>query len=399
MVEKLIKKVSAAKEKGNFRSLNYYEKKEGKFLFSDGRKYLNLSTNDYLGLSTDQNLLDEFYNNEKLDINRYGFSTVSSRLISGNSNLYRELENNLSRFYSKEKAIVFNSGYHLNTGVLPAITDKKDLILSDKLNHASIVDALHMSPAEHVRYRHLDYGGLEKFLSENREKYENVFIVTESVFSMDGDIADLKRLVGIKNKYGCFLYVDEAHAVGVYGKGRGVAYESGVIEDVDLFVGTFGKAFSSIGGFIATNEVFYELIVNYTRPFIFTTALPPVVISWNNFILNKMDTFEDKRSRLFLLTHTFREALTLIHMGSAGSSYIIPVIVKSSFNAQHLASYLKDNGILAPAIRPPTVPEGSSRIRLSLNPLISEDDMTNLLDVLSRWRCENENHSSGNLQR
>jgi len=224
-------------------------------LFADGRKYLNLSTNDYLGLSTDQNLLDEFYNNEKLDINRYGFSTVSSRLISGNSDLYRELENNLSRFYLKEKAIVFNSGYHLNSGVLPAITDKKDLILSDKLNHASIVDALHMSPAEHVRYRHLDYVGLEKFLSETGKSMK-YFIVTESVFSMDGDIADLKRLVEIKNKYDCFLYVDEAHAVGVYGKGRGVAYEAGVMKDVDLFVGTFGKAFSSIGGFIATNEIF-----------------------------------------------------------------------------------------------------------------------------------------------
>jgi len=193
--------------------------------------------------------------------------------------------------------------------------------------------------------------------------------------------------------------VDEAHAVGVYGKGRGVAYEAGVMEDVDLFVGTFGKAFSSIGGFIATNEIFYELIVNYTRPFIFTTALPPVVINWNNFILSKMDTFEDKRSRLFFLTKTFREALSLIDMGSTGCSYIIPVIVGSSFNAQHLASSLKDNGILAPAIRPPTVPEGSSRIRLSLNPLVSEDDMQNLLDVLSRWRRENENHSSGNMQR
>lgn len=385
MVEKLIERLSKLKEKGNFRKLNYYEKKEGKYIFIDGEKYLNLSSNDYLGLSTDEELLTEFYNFERSDSNRYGFSTVSSRLLSGNSILYKELEDGISSFLGKDKTIIFNSGYHLNSGVLPAITDRKDLILSDKLNHASIVDGIRLSSAEHIRYRHFDYDYIEEYLLNNREKYENVFIVTESLFSMDGDIADLKRLADIKNRFDCFLYVDEAHSVGVYGDGKGLAYEFGVIDDVDIFVGTFGKAFSSIGGFVSTNDLFHQLIVNHSRTLIFTTALPPVVINWNNFILSKMGEFGNKRGILFDNTRIISDKIKASGLKTAGNSCIVPVIVGESVKAKALSDYLKKEGILAPAIRPPTVLEGTSRIRISVNPLISLSDIEELESKILKW--------------
>lgn len=385
MVEKLIERLSKLKEKGNFRKLNYYEKKEGKYIFIDGEKYLNLSSNDYLGLSTDEELLTEFYNFERSDSNRYGFSTVSSRLLSGNSILYKELEDGISSFLGKDKTIIFNSGYHLNSGVLPAITDRKDLILSDKLNHASIVDGIRLSSAEHIRYRHFDYDYIEEYLLNNREKYENVFIVTESLFSMDGDIADLKRLADIKNRFDCFLYVDEAHSVGVYGDGKGLAYEFGVIDDVDIFVGTFGKAFSSIGGFVSTNDLFHQLIVNHSRTLIFTTALPPVVINWNNFILSKMGEFGNKRGILFGNTRIISDKIKASGLKTAGNSCIVPVIVGESVKAKALSDYLKKEGILAPAIRPPTVLEGTSRIRISVNPLISLSDIEELESKILKW--------------
>lgn len=391
MVEKLIEKLSKLEKKSNFRKLTYYEKKEGKYIFLGGEKYLNLSSNDYLGLSTDEELLMEFYGLNGLDCNRYGFSTVSSRLLAGNSILYRELEEGISSFLGKEKTIIFNSGYHLNSGVLPAITDKKDLILSDKLNHASIVDGIRLSSAEHIRYRHLDYDYLEEYLSKNRGKYENVFIVTESLFSMDGDFADIKKLVDIKNRFDCFLYIDEAHSIGVYGDGRGLAYELGVIDDVDIFVGTFGKAFSSIGGFVSTNNLFYQLIVNNSRPLIFTTALPPVVINWNNFILSKMEEFSKRRYILFENSKILRDKIKSSGLKTVGKSYIIPIIVGDSAKAKDLSDYLKLGGILAPAIRPPTVPEGTSRIRLSINPFISFADIEELESKILKWMVEYEN--------
>ncbi|MCA1926997.1 MAG: pyridoxal phosphate-dependent aminotransferase family protein, partial [Calditerrivibrio sp.] len=252
-------------------------------------------------------------------------------------------------------------------------------------NHASIVDGIRLSSAEHIRYRHFDYDYIEEYLLNNREKYENVFIVTESLFSMDGDIADLKRLADIKNRFDCFLYVDEAHSVGVYGDGKGLAYEFGVIDDVDIFVGTFGKAFSSIGGFVSTNDLFHQLIVNHSRTLIFTTALPPVVINWNNFILSKMGEFGNKRGILFDNTRIISDKIKASGLKTAGNSCIVPVIVGESVKAKALSDYLKKEGILAPAIRPPTVLEGTSRIRISVNPLISLSDIEELESKILKW--------------
>jgi len=185
---------------------------------------LNLSSNDYLSLKTNEELYEEFL--DEISINNYHFTAASSRLLAGNSQEYIDLEELLQELYNRESALVFNSGYHANCGILPAIAGANDLIVADKLVHASIIDGLRLGQAKYERFRHLDYEHLERILEENKGACENIFIVTETIFSMDGDIADLPKLVEIKKKYGAFLYVDEAHALGVRGEtGLGIAEE------------------------------------------------------------------------------------------------------------------------------------------------------------------------------
>ncbi|MEF3255019.1 MAG: aminotransferase class I/II-fold pyridoxal phosphate-dependent enzyme, partial [Deferribacterales bacterium] len=232
---------------------------------------------------------------------------------------------------------------------------------------------------------------LEDFLQKNRDKYENVFIVTESLFSMDGDFADIKRIVEIKKRYDCFVYLDEAHSIGVYGEGRGLAYEVGCLDDIDIFVGTFGKSFSSVGGFVSTNDIFYDLIINYCRTLIFTTALPPVVINWNLFILNEMSRFNEKRRKLFENSNKLRNRIKELNLQTSGESYIIPIIIGDSKETITLFSYLKGKGILTSAVRPPTVPIGTARIRLSLNPLVDDEDIHIFIEALNLWRGKYEN--------
>ena len=269
---------------------------------------INLLGNDYLGISKNKNFKEEFLDKIKDDDNI--FSANSSRLLNGNHTYYEELEDKLN-FYYKKYSLIYNSGYHLNIGVLPAITTKKDLILSDKLVHSSLIDGFKLSDAKIVRYKHLDYIQLEEYLKIHRNNFENIFIVSESVFSMDGDIVDLKKLVDIKQKYNCILYLDEAHSVGVYGKkGLGICEKENLIKEIDIIVGTFGKAFSSIGAYIMCNENLKNILVNKSRSFIYTTALPPINISWTSFVFDKIITMENERNYLHQISNDLKATLT-----------------------------------------------------------------------------------------
>ena len=252
----------------------------GNEIVFNGRSLINLSSNDYMGVGANAALWRQFLAQES-QREDFGGGSCSSRLLTGNHPAYASLEAHLAAWYGTETALVCDSGYHANLGILPAITSGKDLIIADKLVHASLIDGIRLSSAECVRLRHNDLEQLEKLLARRRGDYEKVVIVTESIFSMDGDRADLRRLVELKKRYDCLLYLDEAHAVGVLGeRGLGSAEEQGVLADVDLLVGTFGKAVASQGAFVACRSVMREYLVNTMRPLIFSTALPPLSVRW-----------------------------------------------------------------------------------------------------------------------
>lgn len=259
---------------------------------------LNLSSNDYLGLAADTALRDEFM--RTLSERDFLFSSSSSRLLTGNFTVYDELEQMLAELFGASGALVFSSGYHMNTGILPAVADAHTLILADKLVHASLIDGIRLSAARCIRYRHQDYGQLEALLAKSYKDYERIIIVTESIFSMDGDVAPLDRLVDLKKRYpGVMLYVDEAHGIGVRGRsGLGVAEEQGCLKDIDFLCGTFGKALASVGAYVVCSEVMRSFLVNRMRTFIFTTALPPLNVAWTKFILSRLGGWNDRRERL-----------------------------------------------------------------------------------------------------
>lgn len=378
--ERYIKKLNTIKEAGNYRILRNVEN-NGFLIHVDGKEMLNLSSNDYLGLSSNPRLAEEF--RRETDTMALGYSAVSSRLLSGNHQYYKMLEDDLSDLYGKESALVFNSGYHANIGILPALSRKGDLVIADKLVHASIIDGLRLCEAQMLRYRHLDYEHLRSLLLQHREEYANVFIVTESVFSMDGDVADLQQLCEIKKEFDAFLYVDEAHAVGVRGtNGLGCCEEQACIEDIDFIVGTFGKAFASMGAFVACDGLFRDYLINTQRSLIFTTALPPVNVAWTRFILNRMPDFYDLRMKLNDVSPRLREVLERRGFETRGASHIVPMICGSNEDCVEMANLLQDNGFFALPVRYPTVPKNEARIRFSLNASIGMEDYDCLFDFL-----------------
>lgn len=344
---------------------------------TDGKGPVNLSGNDYLGITVTPELREEFYEQYKGEFGscELALSSASSRLLTGNTPACTRLEQKLSELYSGRSALVFNSGYHANIGILPALSRKGDLILSDKLNHASIIDGMRLCEAEFLRYRHLDCDQLERILSERREQYNQVFLVTESVFSMDGDEADLKRLADLKDRFGCVLVVDEAHAAGVRGnRGLGLAEETGTLSRIDVLIGTFGKAFGSTGAYAVMEPETREFLINRMRPFIFTTALPPVILNWSCFILDRVPEMREERAKLRRMGIRLRELCRGIDPARTvdGVSQIVPWIIGPDSEAVKKAETLRDNGFLVFAIRPPTVPRGTARLRLSLSAALEE---------------------------
>jgi 8-amino-7-oxononanoate synthase len=375
-IEKIKSELDSLREQDQFRVLRNQDKNAG---------LLNLSSNDYLGLAAMPGLQEEFYQGVINDPRSEAFalSSSSSRLLTGNHPAYTQLEDTLSDMYQGSKALVFNSGYHANIGILPALSSKGDLILSDKLNHASIIDGLRLSDAQFKRYPHLDYDSLERSLSSACGKYENIFIITESVFSMDGDLADLRKLVELKEKYNAVLIVDEAHSVGIFGeKGCGLAEAEGVIDKVDVIVGTFGKAFCSAGAYAVMDTAVKEYLINKMRSLIFTTALPPVVVSWSNFVLNKTSHMTERRENVLKLAEKLREGLRSAGFQTDGKSQIVPLIVGENAKAVALSEKLRNAGLLVFAIRPPTVPVGTARLRFSLTGALHEKDIDKLLSIL-----------------
>lgn len=357
----------------------------GRWISRDGRRMLNLSSNDYLGLASERNLAEEFADNLHSSSSGGGWlplSSSSSRLLTGNHEAYGALEERLAAMYGRESALVLSSGYHMNSGVLPALCDRKTLILADKLVHASLIDGIRLCEGRCVRFRHQDYAQVESILEKEAGGYERIFIVTESIFSMDGDLAPLQRLVELKRRWpSVMLYVDEAHAVGVRGaNGLGLAEECGCIGDIDLLCGTFGKALASVGAYVVCDRVIKEYLVNKMRTLIFTTALPPVNVAWSLFIMERLQLFGERRKHLDRISSEVREAFALRGMQMPSGSHIIPMIIGSSADAVLRAEDMQRHGFYVLPIRPPTVPEGTSRLRFSLTASLKEEDIAKLIE-------------------
>lgn len=371
------------RERDNFRTLPQLTH-QGKEVMVKGRRMLNLSSNDYLGLANDVELRRAFW--DTLAPETLLLTSSSSRLLTGNFTAYDELETLLAHLFGTEAALVFNCGYHANTGILPAVCNARTLILADKLVHASLIDGIRLSTARCIRYRHNDVGQLERLVETYQGEYESIIIVTESIFSMDGDEADLRALTGLKRKYGnLLLYVDEAHAVGVRGRrGLGCAEEQDCIGDIDFLVGTFGKALASAGAYVVCCRAIRDYLINKMRPFIFTTALPPVTVQWTTFVLQHLSAYQSRREYLSAISHRLRTTLAERGYASASTSQIVPMIVGDSRAAIACAEELQRKGFYALPVRPPTVPEGTSRIRFSLTAEVTEEEMERLIMYLKR---------------
>lgn len=382
-IEQMQQELQELKEKSNLRKLPAITH-EGRNVIVDGQRMLNLSSNDYLGLANDRKLRQEF--RESLTTETFMPTSSSSRLLTGNFGIYDRLEQQLADSFGTEAALTFNSGYHANTGILPAVSNTHTLILADKLVHASLIDGIRLSAAKCIRYRHNEYNQLERLLQVNHSEYERIIVVTESIFSMDGDEADLRKLVRLKKQYpNVLLYVDEAHAFGVRGqRGLGCAEEQDCINDIDFLVGTFGKALASAGAYIVCRKVIREYLINKMRTFIFTTALPPVTVQWTSFMLERLAGFRQRRETLRFLSNQLREALKNKGYDCPSTSHIVPLITGESCVAIRKAEELQRKGFYALPVRPPTVPEGTSRIRFSLTAEIRESEMEELINEISK---------------
>ena len=366
------------KKKHTYRQIPNITEKDGEYVIVDGKKLLNLSSNDYLNLSTNEDLAKEFITQNQSE--QFQFSSASARLLSGTSSVYRELEFVLAKLFKKESALIFNTGYQCNLGVISTLARKGDIIFSDKLNHASIIDGMKLSEADFRRYKHLDYNHLEELLKKYRKKYDKALIVSESVFSMDGDIADIKKLVDLKQKYNAILMIDEAHAFCSIDDNC-----AGISEgfDVDIITATFGKALGSFGAFAVSNKTIINYLINKARSFIFSTSIPPINIAWTKWLLTKkMDFIHKQKNKLSRLTIGVQKYLKSSDIETVSHSQIVPIVIGEDEKTIEIAEQLKKLGFFVMPIRPPTVPPNTSRLRLSLTADLEFESVKTIIDYV-----------------
>lgn len=342
----------------------------------------DLCSNDYLGLGRHWKDFIPSFSTISQDA---AMSSSASRLLSARQNEEEKLENLIAALYGKE-ALLFNSGYHANVGIIQALNIENTIFLTDKLIHASAIDGIAVAHAEYARWRHNDLNVLRRLL----EKYSNkqrCIVLVESVYSMDGDLAPLPELVELRNEFpNMLLYVDEAHAFGCFGKkGLGLCEEFGIIQNTDIIVGTLGKAAASAGAFVVCDDLLRNVLVNRARSFIFSTSLPPINHAWSRMMILNMLDMHKERENLKKVSETFRLGLEKITNQSIESkSQIVPLIVGDALKAIHLAARLSSRGIDALAIRHPTVAVGTERIRFSLSADLTKKDIDSIINIIKQ---------------
>ncbi len=357
------------------------EETDGKFITINGKKLINFASNNYLALANDERLLEKGYKYAK----EFGTGSGASRLISGTTKIFIDLEEKIAKWVKKEKALLFNSGYTANIGLLTAIADRETVIFTDKLNHASIYDGIIQSQAIMERYRHNDIEHLQSLL-EKYKSYEKKIVITDAVFSMDGDIARLKEISDLKEKHDFLFIVDEAHSLGIFGeKGAGLVEKLNLTNKVDIIMGTLGKSVGVFGAFVASSKEIIQYLINFCRSFIFTTAFSPFIVG---AIGQSIDIiFKENRGEKLLtksknLIENFKKEG--INIGNT-ESQIIPVIVGENNLALELMNELRENNIFSPAIRPPTVQPKRARVRLSISYFHTDDDISKVFNIIKTW--------------
>ena len=361
-----------AKAAGLERSARVYPAAGG-VIKIDGQETLNFSSNDYLDLGRHPHVIDR----SRQALDQYGIGATASRLVTGTLPIHEELEQRLAQEKGFESALVFGSGYMANAGTIPALVGRGDLIFADKLVHASMIDACKLSGAKLVRWAHNDATALEERLGQHANGEGRKLIITESVFSMDGDIAPLKEIAALAEQADAMLMIDEAHSTGTFGpNGAGLIRELGIENAVTISMGTMSKAMAGYGGFVACSENLRKLLVNSSRAFIYTTAPPPAVIG---AALGALDVFEASPRLGYILQANADYFRSLLHEAGLDTldsqSQIIPIVIGDNEKAVAASLKLREQGIIAAAIRPPTVPEGSARLRISITLAHLVDDL------------------------
>lgn len=378
-MDRMKKYLSQRREEGNLRELRPVELREQGNILQQQVRLIDFSSNDYLGLSHHPRLIQA----ARQALDKYGVGAGASRLLSGDYRLHHELEESVASFKHKERALVFNSGYQANLGIIQAFVEKGDAVFADALCHASQIDGAILSRAAKFPFRHNDMEHLEDLLKNERSKFSRALILTESVFSMDGDLAPLQELTDLNERYNCLLMVDEAHATGVFGnEGRGRVDALNLSDHTDLIMGTFSKALGGFGAYLASSSDVADYLINRARSFIYSTALPPAIIAAD---LAALDVLKDEPWRgpeLLERADKFRLAVVEAGWTVTGKSQIIPVQIGESRTALALAEALLTKGFYVLPIRPPSVPEGTARFRFSLCYEHALKDLNALVEAL-----------------
>ncbi len=379
MRERLSEILQDIKEKGNYRAIRYIKPLSATKVLYNSKEHLNLCSNSYLSLHVHPDIV----NAARQAAVEYGSGTCSSRSVSGSIDLYEELEEEIAAYKGYGNALIFSNGYMANIGIISTLTDTGDTIFSDELNHSSLIHSMRLSRAKKVIYKHRDVNDLEKKIRRDRG-WGRKFIITESIFSMDGDIAPLRDIFELKKKYDVYIMLDDAHGTGVFGeKGTGLEELFALSGSIDVHMATFGKALGSFGAFVLADKVLLEYLVNRAKTFMYTTALPPSSLAASLAAL-----------RLIKMDISFKEELwenidymrnSLIQAGfdlkeSAGP--IIPIVVGDDAKTVKMQEILMEKGLFLQAIRPPTVPEGTSRLRLTVVKGFAKDEMDYAIETL-----------------
>lgn len=378
----LVEELNSLRQAGLYRPLKELQSPQGPRSVIDGREVVNLSSNNYLGLADDPRLKEAMI----AATQQYGAGSGAVRTIIGTMTIHNQLEQKLAEFKHTEAAVVFQSGFTCNSGVIPILVGEGDAVISDELNHASIIDGCRLSRAAIVRYRHADMDDLARVLKETDGKYRRRLIITDGVFSMDGDIAKLPEIVELAEKHGCMTYVDDAHSSGVLGKnGQGSVHHFGLNGRVTVQVGTLSKAVGVLGGYVAGPKALIELLWHKGRPFLFSTSHPPGVSAACLKAIEIMEQEPELIERLWENTRYFKERLNALGFNTGKSETpITPVIAGDEVKAMKLSDRLMEEGVFAQGIAFPTVAKGAARVRTIVTAAHTRQDLDEALGTFEK---------------